>query len=168
MWEKISKEMQLPWRAAEAMHWQIGEVEMAQRANVPVFHLAGQQGSGSESRMGSIAEGRSGSTSPSMATGMPPNVAYSHTHKHSLPTIPQHMTQPISPLQTRLRRNSSDASPNGPSPLRRRADSVHTPRAFLPPVSDLAPPHPHAASQQARFTLPPVVTSSTSDPAGRR
>ncbi|KAF2206955.1 hypothetical protein CERZMDRAFT_3729, partial [Cercospora zeae-maydis SCOH1-5] len=37
MWEKISKEMQLPWRAAEAMHWQIGEVEMAQRANVPVF-----------------------------------------------------------------------------------------------------------------------------------
>ncbi|KAK5703011.1 hypothetical protein LTR97_003957 [Elasticomyces elasticus] len=40
MWEKIAKEMQLPWRAAEAMHWQIGEVEMAQRANVPVFHLA--------------------------------------------------------------------------------------------------------------------------------
>ena len=32
IWEKISKEMQLPWRAAEAMHWQIGEVEMAQRA----------------------------------------------------------------------------------------------------------------------------------------
>jgi len=32
----------LPWRAAEAMHWQIGEPEMASRANVPVFHLAGQ------------------------------------------------------------------------------------------------------------------------------
>ncbi|TKX19494.1 Myb-like DNA-binding domain-containing protein 8 [Elsinoe australis] len=41
MWEKIAKEMALPWRAAEAMHWQIGEVEMASRANVPVFHLAG-------------------------------------------------------------------------------------------------------------------------------
>lgn len=41
MWEKIAKEMALPWRAAEAMHWQIGEVEMANRANVPVFHLAG-------------------------------------------------------------------------------------------------------------------------------
>jgi len=37
----------LPWRAAEAMHWQIGEVEMANRANVPVFHLAGQQSSSS-------------------------------------------------------------------------------------------------------------------------
>ncbi|KAK4505141.1 hypothetical protein PRZ48_003104 [Zasmidium cellare] len=47
MWEKIAKEMQLPWRAAEAMHWQIGEVEMAQRANVPVFHLAHQSGSSS-------------------------------------------------------------------------------------------------------------------------
>ncbi|KAI6899928.1 hypothetical protein KC318_g8673 [Hortaea werneckii] len=41
MWEKIAKEMRLPWRAVEAMHWQIGEVEMAQRANVLVFHLAG-------------------------------------------------------------------------------------------------------------------------------
>ncbi|KAK3055065.1 hypothetical protein LTR09_004225 [Extremus antarcticus] len=42
MWEKISKEMQLPWRAAEAMHWQLGEEDMARRANVSVFHLAGQ------------------------------------------------------------------------------------------------------------------------------
>lgn len=45
MWEKIAKEMQLPWRAAEAMHWQIGEVEMAHRANVAVFHLAGTNSS---------------------------------------------------------------------------------------------------------------------------
>jgi hypothetical protein len=41
MWEKIAKEMALLWRAAETMHWQIGKVEMASRANVPVFHLAG-------------------------------------------------------------------------------------------------------------------------------
>lgn len=40
MWVEIANDMQLSWRAAEVMHWQIGEVEMAQRANVPVFLLA--------------------------------------------------------------------------------------------------------------------------------
>jgi hypothetical protein len=33
----IAKEMALPWRAVEAMHWQMGQEDMASRANVPVF-----------------------------------------------------------------------------------------------------------------------------------
>jgi hypothetical protein len=33
----IAKEMNLPWRAVEAMHWQMGAEEMAQRANVALF-----------------------------------------------------------------------------------------------------------------------------------
>lgn len=33
----IAKEMGLPWRAVEAMHWQMGCEDMASRANVPVF-----------------------------------------------------------------------------------------------------------------------------------
>ncbi|KAF2672159.1 hypothetical protein BT63DRAFT_189991 [Microthyrium microscopicum] len=37
MWDMIAKEMGLPWRAVEAMHWQMGCEDMAQRANVPVF-----------------------------------------------------------------------------------------------------------------------------------
>ena len=45
MWEKIAKEMHITWRAAENMHWQMGEIDMAQRANVPVFHLAELQSS---------------------------------------------------------------------------------------------------------------------------
>ena len=40
MWEKVAKEMGIPWRAAEAMHWQLGEHDMAQRANAPIFHLS--------------------------------------------------------------------------------------------------------------------------------
>ena len=55
MWEKIAKEMALPWRAAEAMHWQIGEVEMANRANVPVFHLAGYSPSQPTPSYGNVA-----------------------------------------------------------------------------------------------------------------
>ncbi|KAF2398174.1 hypothetical protein EJ06DRAFT_481031 [Trichodelitschia bisporula] len=43
MWEMIAAEMGLPFRAVEAMHWQMGREDMAQRANVPVFmpHTAG-------------------------------------------------------------------------------------------------------------------------------
>ena len=156
MWEKISKEMQLPWRAAEAMHWQIGEVEMAQRANVPVFHLAGH------GAQGGVIPDRVPSTSPPSASSLPSGLASSHTHNHTLPQIP--MTQPISvsPVQARLRRNSRDSSPIGPSQLRRRADSAtsvttaaSSNRTLLPPVGDLMGP-----STAARYTLPPVVTSS--------
>lgn len=40
MWSKIAEEMQLPWRAAEAMHWQLGEADMARRAGVIPFSLS--------------------------------------------------------------------------------------------------------------------------------
>lgn len=39
MWAKIAAEMEIPWRAAEAMHWQMGEHEMARRAGVTPFTL---------------------------------------------------------------------------------------------------------------------------------
>jgi hypothetical protein len=37
MWSKIAEEMAIPWRAAEAMHWQLGEQDMARRAGVAPF-----------------------------------------------------------------------------------------------------------------------------------
>jgi hypothetical protein len=40
MWAKVAEEMQVPWRAAEAMHWQIGESDMARRAGVVPFSLS--------------------------------------------------------------------------------------------------------------------------------
>lgn len=160
MWEKISKEMQLPWRAAEAMHWQIGEVEMAQRANVPVFHLAGQ--GSSTTHAGAAQEGRASSTSPSSSVAPHSAPSYTHTHNHSLPQLPQPIPQPISPVQTRLRRNSSGSSPTGHPSLRGRADSARSVptiqtggRALLPPLGDVTGP-----PSQPRYVLPPVVTSA--------
>ncbi|KAK4550674.1 hypothetical protein LTR36_000253 [Oleoguttula mirabilis] len=159
MWEKISKEMQLPWRAAEAMHWQIGEVEMAQRANVPVFHLAGQGSAASQ--VSTMYEGRANSTSPPSVAGPPTTISYSHTHNHSLPQIAPPLPQPISPVEARLRRNSAGSSPSGPSSIRHRADSARSaptamaqPRTLLPPLGDLT-----GLPSQTRYTLPPVVTS---------
>jgi hypothetical protein len=37
MWSQVAKEMNIPWRAAESMHWQLGEKEMARRAGVVPF-----------------------------------------------------------------------------------------------------------------------------------
>ncbi|KAL2205389.1 hypothetical protein CC79DRAFT_1276175, partial [Sarocladium strictum] len=40
MWSKVAEELAVPWRAAEAMHWLMGEADMARRAGVTPFSLA--------------------------------------------------------------------------------------------------------------------------------
>ena len=40
MWGPLAAELGIPWRAAEAMHWQLGEADMARRAGVVPFSLA--------------------------------------------------------------------------------------------------------------------------------
>jgi hypothetical protein len=37
MWSEIAQEMSIPWRAAESMHWQLGEQDMARRAGERPF-----------------------------------------------------------------------------------------------------------------------------------
>jgi hypothetical protein len=37
MWQMIAIEMAIPWKLAEAMHWRMGELEMAHRAGVAPF-----------------------------------------------------------------------------------------------------------------------------------
>ncbi len=161
MWEKIAKEMALPWRAAEAMHWQIGEIEMANRANVNLFHLAGQS-----STMPERVESVSPPTSAAQSLGP---IGYPLLHSHSLPQIPTQQfpmiqSQPVSPVQTR-----PGASSNGggsptivPPQLRRRADSARSVpmanRTLLPPLHEITGP-------PARYNLPPL---NTSPPSARR
>ena len=156
MWEKIAKEMALPWRAAEAMHWQIGEVEMASRANVPVFHLAGSasqsqsqsqtnasraqhyySASSSTSASAGPGEPRSNTTSPTTSTHGHYQLPYTfsqQTHSHTLPQMIQ--SHPLSPGSARSRRNSA-TSLNG-ADIRTRADSardsvIPQPRTTLEP-----------------------------------
>ncbi|KAK6430112.1 hypothetical protein LTR95_013736 [Oleoguttula sp. CCFEE 5521] len=149
MWEKISKEMALPWRAAEAMHWQIGEIEMAQRANVPVFHLAGQALSASSNTpsSGLLVDIR-GSTSPPSHSGT--SAGY-YSHGRGLP-------QPISPDMLRLGRTGDIDLLS-----RQRADSARSmasacgaaraPMLPLPSLGEMRDGGP-------RYMLPPVVTSA--------
>lgn len=52
LWQPLANELGVPWRSAEAMHWLLGEREMARRANTIPFALvsgpnsAGPQGEG--------------------------------------------------------------------------------------------------------------------------
>ncbi|QSS63454.1 hypothetical protein I7I51_00512 [Histoplasma capsulatum] len=40
MWAKVAEEMGVPWRAAEAMHWQLGEQDIARRTGTVPFSLS--------------------------------------------------------------------------------------------------------------------------------
>ena len=53
MWGPLAAELSIPWRAAEAMHWQLGEVDMAQRAGVVPFSLSSHQHQQSSSSISS-------------------------------------------------------------------------------------------------------------------
>ncbi|KAK2739160.1 hypothetical protein FQN55_009566 [Onygenales sp. PD_40] len=78
MWAKIAEEMAIPWRAAEAMHWQLGEQEMARRAGVIPFSLSNPSSEPPQkirrvsattpkSRREAVARGVSGQQLPSVA-----------------------------------------------------------------------------------------------------
>jgi hypothetical protein len=41
MWLLIAREMGIPWKLADAMHWRMGELEMAHRAGVAPFSKSG-------------------------------------------------------------------------------------------------------------------------------
>lgn len=70
MWSKVAEEMAVPWRAAEAMHWQLGENDMARRAGVVPFSLSTITiDSPSSGPRSSPARGHSYSQSTSSAMG---------------------------------------------------------------------------------------------------
>lgn len=81
MWSKVAEEMAIPWRAAEAMHWQLGEQEMARRAGVVPFSLSSTAIDPPPTRTRrastSLARPRKGSHSraiPGHAPGNPPQL----------------------------------------------------------------------------------------------
>ena len=56
VWKPIANEIGVPWRAAEAMHWHIGEGEMARRANVTPFSITAAQNEQAAAGGGRIAQ----------------------------------------------------------------------------------------------------------------
>jgi hypothetical protein len=66
MWQIIANEMDIPWRAVEAMHWQLGEQDMAHRAGVVPFSLSSVAIDVSKKQ---AAPSSSGAAGPSSASG---------------------------------------------------------------------------------------------------
>jgi hypothetical protein len=68
----IAKEMELPWRAVESMHWQMGQEDLASRANVPVFqsHIPNKSSSSTTAsrRKNSRSPTNTNMTAPATAT----------------------------------------------------------------------------------------------------
>lgn len=67
MWAKVAEEMAIPWRAAEAMHWQLGEQDMARRAGVVPFALS----------------------AVTLENAQPRGPARGHSHSHSQGSLPR-------------------------------------------------------------------------------
>ncbi|MCJ1410463.1 hypothetical protein MMC19_004548 [Ptychographa xylographoides] len=57
MWGPLAAELGIPWRAAEAMHWQLGEADMARRAGVVPFSLTSTAGPSSLPSGGMLPSG---------------------------------------------------------------------------------------------------------------
>ncbi|MCJ1403634.1 hypothetical protein MMC11_006857 [Xylographa trunciseda] len=62
MWTPLALELGIPWRAAEAAHWQIGEHEMARRAGVVPFSLVSTAGSSNQAPATMLPTGSGGTS----------------------------------------------------------------------------------------------------------
>ena len=123
MWAKVAEEMAIPWRAAEAMHWQLGEADMARRAGVVPFSL-------------------SNVTLDAPPSGHRSSPGRGHSHSHSHGSHGHSHSQSIGSSSSRYGRAGSGSSGSGsgrgqaqPGPARTiaaRRDS--TPRS-VPPAS---------------------------------
>ena len=56
LWNPIANELGIPWRACEAMHWAMGEHEMARRANAVPFAIAAAHAEPGEYGGGRVAQ----------------------------------------------------------------------------------------------------------------
>ncbi len=123
--------MGVPWRAAEAMHWQLGEVEMARRAGVVPFSLSAANTLDTPSPHPSYVRptshgshrGHTHSTSTStLGTGPSPRYHREGPSTRSIAARRDTMTRP--PL----------ASPSDPYMYGRDAPSMNVPMSGPPPM----------------------------------
>ncbi|OJD15172.1 hypothetical protein ACJ73_09002, partial [Blastomyces percursus] len=90
MWATIAEEMAMPWRAAEAMHWQLGEQEMARRAGTVPFSFSQptseplQASRTGSVRLPSLAEFDAGA--PAYRSDPPNSTELNWSHTDTLPT----------------------------------------------------------------------------------
>ena len=138
MWAPLATELGIPWRAAEAMHWQLGENEMARRAGVNPFSISvssagssGMQqqrplGPGSGLGPGSRQTSLLGTGPSSFNQGQPPQGTRIYTSMHPI-------GHPVPPLP--IAQNSTGLAP---MQERRYSDEQQRrERGMLPGIAEL-------------------------------
>jgi hypothetical protein len=117
MWQKLAEEMNVPWRAAEAMHWQLGEDDMARRAGVPAFKFSNQNPP-------STASSALQQAPPTRGPGHAHSHSYSHGSSSLAPSTfaPSAMSGPSSPYQRQGHAHSQPQS----HPSQHSRPSQHT------------------------------------------
>ncbi|EXL67843.1 hypothetical protein FOPG_16066 [Fusarium oxysporum f. sp. conglutinans race 2 54008] len=134
MWAKIAEEMAVPWRAVEAMHWQLGEADMARRAGVLPFRLAGVNVQGKESHRSSPSHSH---------IHLQPQGSVRRDFAAPLPRLLYNGNPPM-PANTRTMASSRGFVPP-PPPLPMIPDSAaaqYVPRPDLAPIQSQPPPRP--------------------------
>lgn len=142
MWAKIAEEMILPWRAVEAMHWQIGELEMARRAGVVPFTLGNvstdntsggrrSQPVRTHSRSGSQSQGMMRYDGGYMVQAPPSQVVPGR--QDSIPVRPS----PMPPDGTGRPPMADLGPPQGLAPLHLPAAQGQHGTGFLPGIAEL-------------------------------
>ncbi|KAK0706836.1 hypothetical protein B0T26DRAFT_680460 [Lasiosphaeria miniovina] len=137
MWAKVAEEMQVPWRAAEAMHWQLGEADMARRAGVVPFSLNMTPADPQGSQRSSPSRG--------------------HAHSQSQGSLPRDMSGMPSPRYSR-----GPTTPLIPPPLS-SGRPLAARRESMPPRPSYGPPDPSDYGYGApgpAFGLAPIQTGN--------
>jgi hypothetical protein len=119
MWAKIAEEMSVPWRAAEAMHWQLGEQDMARRAGVVPFSLS--------SMTPDVPPGHHRQPTPSQGLG--------HIHPHPHGSAPSPLGGPMHGHRPRpgpMTPYQQHVQPRGPSTRSLAARRDSAPRSVPP------------------------------------
>ena len=180
--------MQMPWRAVEAMHWELGAQSMAERAGVAAFPLTSPApGISHDSKQRSYPSYSTYPPAYNISRTLPGPSAYTPALQpaqysvNPYPLPPQHHHVPPSlyprpgtpppasrrspPSPARMRRSVSGLPPSARlSPNRRRSGSLsgpdYRPREDIPPI----PPIPQILQEQTGMNsgfLPPMSQAPT-------
>lgn len=164
MWEPVAKELGMPWRAAEAMHWQLGSEGMASRAGTTPF---------------SAASTRAGSGHPSIPEAST-HAPDSYVHSPAPYAAPMHQLQPgprggvyhgnlysTSPASSALRTGGQPTGPQYAPHQWQQPVSISTaPERPGIPIMGRSPTHsapPHSAFHQP--AMAPLPTAHTYPPS---
>nr|AIZ05820.1 Myb domain-containing transcription factor [Hapsidospora chrysogena] len=154
MWAKVAEELAVPWRAAEAMHWQLGEQDMARRAGVVPFSLAavnaeanaaGRRNSPSRSQLSQshLQAQRHGSVprEPREMSAPPPRTLYGRQHRQHQQQQQQQQPPPGRPgAQAAGSRRETMPPPSRPTMPPEQGDLTYIPMPTLAPIQSQGPP----------------------------